>query len=59
MMAYAKAVVGGAIAFLSSLATALSDNNISGQEWVTAAIAGLLGLGIVYGVPNIKNGANK
>lgn len=49
---YAKAVVGALVAGLSAIATSLDDNGLSAQEIVTAVIAFLVGLGVVYGVPN-------
>ena len=51
MQVYAKATVGALIAALSSIATALGDNNISGQEWVTAAIAFLVAFGAIWNIP--------
>lgn len=49
---YFKAVVAGLIAAGSSAITALGDNTMSSQEWVTAAVAFLVGLGVVAAVPN-------
>lgn len=49
---YFKAVVAGGIAAGSSAITALGDNAMSAQEWVTAAVAFLVGLGVVAAVPN-------
>ncbi len=49
---YFKAVVASGIAAGSSLITALGDNAMSAQEWVTAAVAFLVGLGVVAAVPN-------
>jgi hypothetical protein len=54
MTQYLKAIVAALIAGLSSIVTALGDNTISPQEWVTAAIAFLVALGAVWGVPNAK-----
>jgi len=51
---YLKAIVAGLIAGLSSIVTALGDNTISTQEWVTAAIAFLVALSAVWAVPNAK-----
>jgi hypothetical protein len=50
--AYFKAFVGGLVAGLTALATGLGDNALSAQEYVTAGIAFLVGLGVVYAVPN-------
>lgn len=49
---YAKAVVGGLLAGLGALGTALVDNMVSPAEWVAVAIAALGGLGLVYATPN-------
>ncbi len=49
---YFKAVVAGLIAAGSSAITALGDNTLSAQEWVTAGVAFLVGLGVVAAVPN-------
>lgn len=49
---YAKAVVGAVMAVLTGLGVALADSTVTGQEWVTMAIAGLGALGIVWAVPN-------
>ena len=49
---YAKAVIGGAVAGLTALGTALTDNQVTAAEWVGVAIAALAALGLVYAVPN-------
>ncbi len=49
---YFKAIVAGLIAAGSSAITALGDNTMSAQEYVTAAVAFLVGLGVVAAVPN-------
>ncbi len=49
---YFKAVVAGLIAAGSSAITALGDNSMSAQEYVTAGVAFLVGLGVVAAVPN-------
>ncbi len=48
---YAKAVVGAAVAGLSALYPAL-DGGVTVQEWVGVSVATLLGLGVVWAVPN-------
>jgi hypothetical protein len=53
--AIASALVSGLIAFLSSLLTALQGENsgfgtITAGQWVTAALAFLIGLGLAGGV---------
>ena len=60
----AKAVVGAAIAtavaFLGVLSTALDDGVVTGQEWVSIALATVIALGgvggVVYAVPNRPKG---
>lgn len=49
----AKAIAGGLVAFAASLSAALPDG-VDGAEWLTIAVATLVGLGVVYGVPNKK-----
>lgn len=49
---YAKAVVGALTAGLTSLLVAIEDDVLTQQEWVTAVVATLLGLGLVAAVPN-------
>jgi len=51
-MRYAKAIVGALIAGLSALITALDDSHISMQEGLTAAVATLVGLSVIWAVPN-------
>lgn len=51
-MTIAKALVGSALAGLGALATALEDGAITGQEWVTIAVATVAALGLVWAVPN-------
>ncbi len=51
-MKYAKAYVGSLITGMGSLVTALSDSNLTLQEGLTAGIAALTALGLVWGVSN-------
>lgn len=51
-MKYAKALVGALVAGLGALSTALADDHVSGQEWITVAVATLAALGVVWSVPN-------
>jgi len=51
-MSAAKALVGAAIAALSSIAAGLVDDDLTSNEWLTAIVAGLVALGAVYAVPN-------
>lgn len=51
---YAKSIVGGLVAGLSVLAGAVGDG-LSAQEWITAAVAALGGLGLVYVTPNTQH----
>lgn len=53
---YLKAIVAALIAGLGSIATALGDNAISAQEWVTAGLAFLVALSAVWAVPNKGRG---
>jgi hypothetical protein len=48
----AKAIAGGLVAGLTSLQTALDDGGVTATEWVSAGIAALVGLGVVWAVPN-------
>jgi hypothetical protein len=48
---YAKTVVATVTAGATVLGSALTDNNISGTEWVGIGLAVLTALG-VYAVPN-------
>lgn len=52
---YYKAVAGALVAFLSAIAAGLAQDGLSGQEWITAAIAFIVGLGAVFAIPNIKS----
>lgn len=52
MTAYLKAVVAAAIAGLTSIATALTDDSISSLEGVTAALAVLVAFSAVWATPN-------
>lgn len=49
---YAKAILGALAAFLTAIATALDDNTISMQEWITAVVALIIAGGVVFRVPN-------
>jgi hypothetical protein len=51
-MKIAKALVASAIAGLTALGQALTDDRVTGQEWIVVAIAVLAGLGVTYAVPN-------
>lgn len=52
MLVYAKAYVGAIITGLSTLATAIQDNHVTGYEWVTVAIATLGAFGGVAATSN-------
>jgi len=56
MMRYAKALVALAAAGVSALSAAISDGQVSGQEWVGVAVAVLAAVG-VYAVPNRADGS--
>jgi hypothetical protein len=49
---YAKAVVAALAAGATAVTTAAQDGQITGEEWVTAAIAVLGALGLTWWVPN-------
>jgi hypothetical protein len=54
--AYAKAIIAALIAGLGSVAAALDDGHLSGQEIVTAVLVLVVAFGGVYGVPNKAQG---
>lgn len=54
MLQYAKAVVAGATAGLTTLGGALADGHVSPGEWIAVAVAVLGGLGLTALVPNAK-----
>lgn len=49
---YAKAIIGGVLAGLAVLGTALTDNAVSPSEWVDIAVATLTVFAGVFGLPN-------
>lgn len=49
---YMKAIVGGLVAGLTALGTAMTDDTVTTAEWVGVAVAALGALGIVYATPN-------
>lgn len=51
MKAYAKAVVGGAVAGLTSVQASF-DGGLSAREVVTAVLAALVAFSAVWAVPN-------
>jgi hypothetical protein len=53
---YLKAVTAALVAGLGVVATGLDNDGLSGQEWVYAVIAFLVGLGAVWAVPNRPTG---
>ncbi|WP_425832549.1 hypothetical protein [Streptomyces fractus] len=52
MQRYLKAAVAAVAACAASLATALDDGTITGQEGITAVVALLAALGVTWAVPN-------
>lgn len=54
MKAYAKSIIGGLIAGLTAISVSLDagNNSLSTRDYVSAAIAFLVGLGGVYYTPN-------
>jgi hypothetical protein len=51
MKSSAKAIVGALVAGLTALLPVL-DDGVTAAEWVTAAVAFLVALGVVWAVPN-------
>jgi hypothetical protein len=51
MSKYAKAIVGALVAGLTALLPVL-DGGVTAAEWVTAVVAFLVALGVVWAVPN-------
>lgn len=49
---YAKAIVGAAVAGLTSLATAMDSTGITGAEWVGIVVVTLSTFGTVFATPN-------
>lgn len=49
---YAKAIIGGVLAGLAVLGTALTDNEVSPSEWVDISVAVLTVFAGVFGLPN-------
>lgn len=49
---YAKAIVGGILAGLGVLGTALTDDVVTASEWVGVAVATLTVFSAVFGIPN-------
>lgn len=49
---YMKAIVGGLVAGLTVLGTAMTDGTVTTAEWITVAVATLGALGVVYATPN-------
>lgn len=49
---YAKAIIGGVLAGLAVLGTALTDNEVSPSEWVDISVATLTVFAGVFGLPN-------
>jgi hypothetical protein len=52
---YYKAVAGALIPFLTAISVSLQDGTLTGQDWVQALIALIVGGGVVFAVPNIPN----
>lgn len=51
---YTKSVVAALLAGLGALQVALLDNVVTQNEWITVGAAALASLGLVWGVPNIR-----
>ncbi len=52
MSEYRKAIIGGAMAGLGALGTALADGHVTTAEWVVIAVAVVGAVAAVYRVPN-------
>lgn len=52
MSKYAKSIMAALVAALTSLGTAMTDDTVTGVEWIAVAIAFLAAGGVVWGVPN-------
>jgi drug/metabolite transporter superfamily protein YnfA len=52
---YYKAVAGALVAFLTAISTSLDDGTLTAQDWIGAVIALVVGLGVVFLVPNKPN----
>lgn len=46
-----KAIAGGLVGALTALGTALIDGAVTPAEWVSVALAAIIGSGIVYAAP--------
>lgn len=53
--AVVAAIAGGIVAAATSLVTALSDNVVTGGEWLTALIALIVGAGLTGGTTYAKS----
>jgi drug/metabolite transporter superfamily protein YnfA len=49
---YYKAIAGALVAFLTAISTSLDDGTLTAQDWIGALIALLVGLGVVFAIPN-------
>ena len=58
MSKYAKAIVGALVAGLTALLPGIGDG-VSAAEWVTAVVAFLVALGVVWAVPNAPSGESR
>ena len=49
---YYKAFAGALVAFLTAISVSLEDGTLTTQDWVQAVIALVVGLGVVFAIPN-------
>jgi drug/metabolite transporter superfamily protein YnfA len=49
---YYKAIAGAVVAFLTAISTSLDDGTLTAQDWIGAVIALVVGLGVVFVIPN-------
>ena len=54
MKNYLKSITAFVIAFAGALSVANNDNHITGNEWLNSLIVGVISLGTVWGIPNVK-----
>lgn len=53
---YLKAIVGAVLAGLTTLATALVDDGVTAQEWISVLLSIVATFTLVFRVPNKKRG---
>jgi len=56
---YLKAIAGALIGGLGSAKLAMSDNVITGQEWIDIALVSVTAFCSVYGLPNVNTSGKR